>query len=77
MLGLQVSGQVAGESEVLVTDPALEELLFEVDAVHVALEGTLPAEALAAVGALEGSNFVVNNFFVLPQITNSGEGFVA
>ncbi len=64
-----MSGQVAGESEVLVTDPALEELLFEMDAVDVALECALPAEALAAVGALEWSNFVVNNFFVFPQIT--------
>jgi hypothetical protein len=57
------------EPEVLLTDATLEELLLQVDAVDVALEGALPAEALAAVGALEGSNFVVNNFFVLLQIT--------
>ena len=53
------------EPEVLLTDATLEELLLQVDAVDVALEGALPTEALAAVGALEGSNFVVNNFFVL------------
>ena len=51
------------------TDVTLEELLLQVDAVDVALESALPAEALAAVRALEGSNFVVNNFFVLSHIT--------